>query len=90
MVDQSRWFNRVEKRGVITDEMKELEVPELREYCGQLYRRLDRVINILKRAEDEGEHTVESLIFAIGKQASTEFDRRNIGSTQFYDEDEDE
>ena len=90
MVDQSRWFNRVEKRGVITDEMKELEVPELREYCGQLYRRLDRVINILKRAEDEGEHTVESLIFAIGKQASTEFDRRNIGFTQFYDEDEDE
>lgn len=90
MVDQSRWFQRVLPQGVITEEMKELDLYELREYCGQLYRRMDRMIKVLDRAEKEGEHTTESLIRAFGRQASTEFDRRNIGYEAIPESEDDE
>lgn len=81
MVDSSRWFLRQYPHGVITDEMKELPHSELLEYAGQMYRRLDRIIAVLDRAENDAEceHTMESVMRGVGRQASTEFDRRCLG-----------
>ena len=89
MVDESRYFHRTYPLGVITDEMKELSHSDLLEYCSQLYRRLDRIIAVLNRAEDDEEcaHTRESVLFAVGRQASTKFDRRNLGYELDHDED---
>ena len=84
MVNTDRWFNRVLKEGVVTEEMKSLPHEELLEYCGQLYRRMDRIIEIMNRARDDAEceHTLESVMYAIGKQASNEFNRRAVGYAQ--------
>jgi len=79
MVDKSRHFVRSLPTGVITEEMKEMEDYDLLEYTGQLYRRMDRIINILRRHEVEGIHTVDSLIFAIGRQASNEYKKVQAG-----------
>ena len=79
MVDASRYFLRTTPHGIITDEMKEMERYDLLEYTGQLYRRIDRIVNILRRHEEEGVHTLKSLVWAIGKQSSTEYIRGNAG-----------
>jgi len=91
MVNTDRFFIRQYPHGVVTDQMKEMLHSELLEYCGQLYRRLDRIIAIMDRARDdkECEHTLESVMVAIGRHASNEFDERCLGYDQNAGEDDD-
>ena len=91
MSSEERFFFRQYPHGVITAQMKEMERSDLLEYCGQLYRRLDRIIAIMDRQKTDPEvnHTVESLMHALGRQATTEFDARCLGYNLQYDEDGD-
>lgn len=85
----SLWFDRVFQHGVITDQIKEMDHDDLMEYCGQLYRRLDRIQAVIKRAEESviwdydnmhtGTPTLESVIYACKNHAHTEFIERNVG-----------
>ena len=81
MVSEERFFFRQYPHGVITSEMKELSHSDLLEYAGQMYRRLDRIIEIMnrQRTDPEVNHTIESLMYSIGRQADTRFDRRCLG-----------
>ena len=88
MREVERFFHRTYPRPVITQEMLEMSYHTLLAYCGQLYRRVDRIMAILEREKKEGEHTKESLVFGIGKQARVDYDR--YMEKEDYDEDEDE
>ena len=86
-IAEERSFQRVEKTSVITEEMIDMGHDDLLEYCGQMYRRLDRIKAIIDREHLEHIHTVDSLIFGIEKQAYTEFKSRAVGYNR-SDEDE--
>ena len=84
-ISEERWFQRVWKTSVITEEMLLMSHTDLLEYCGQLYRRLDRIINVLERAKKEDIHTLDSIMYAVGRQASTAFDESNVGYERLDD-----
>jgi hypothetical protein len=87
-VFEERWFTKVLPQGHITEEMKEMPHCDLLEYCGQLYRRLDRIKAVLERARAEEIHTYESIMYAVGEKAYTEFEGRNVGYDKTGGEDD--